>query len=99
MAEESSPRENATDPDLGVPLEPFIHQVSGHSCFMKFDDVSVCKPLIPREHRVYEDLPSELKPFTPEYRGKSNLKIKDNFIRSTSFVYIYINSYLSFIAL
>ena len=38
---------------------------------MKFDDVSVCKPLNPREHRIYKDLPLEMRPFTPEYRGKS----------------------------
>lgn len=57
--------------DAFVSLEPFVHQVSGHCCFMKFNDVSVCKPLNPREHRIYEDLPLELRPFTPEYRGKS----------------------------
>lgn len=53
-----------------VPLEPFVHQVGGHSSMMKFDDVSVCKPLNQREHRFYEELPSEMHPFTPEYRGK-----------------------------
>ena len=54
-----------------VPLEPFVHQVGGHSSMMKFDDVSVCKPLNQREHRFYEELPSEMHPFTPEYRGKT----------------------------
>lgn len=55
-----------------VPLEPFVHQVGGHSSMMKFDDVSVCKPLNQREHRFYEELPSEMHPFTPEYRGKTD---------------------------
>ena len=54
-----------------VPLEPFVHQVGGHSSMMKFDAVSVCKPLNQREHRFYEELPSEMHPFTPEYRGKT----------------------------
>lgn len=54
-----------------VPLEPFVHQVGGHSSMMKFDDVSVCKPLNQREHRFYEELPSEMHPFTPEFRGES----------------------------
>lgn len=58
--------------DKFVPLEPFVHQVGGHSSMMKFDEVSVCKPLIPREHRFYEELPSEMRPFIPEYRGKSH---------------------------
>ena len=53
-----------------VPLEPFVHQVGGHSSMMKFDDVSVCKPLNQREHRFYEEQPSEMRPFTPEFRGK-----------------------------
>ena len=53
-----------------VPLEPFVHQVGGHSSMMKFDDVSVCKPLNQREHRFYEELQTEMHPFTPEYRGK-----------------------------
>ncbi|PFX33609.1 inositol hexakisphosphate kinase 2-like isoform X1 [Stylophora pistillata] len=52
-----------------VSLEPFVHQVGGHSSMMKFDDVSVCKPLNQREHRFYEELPSEMHPFTPKYRG------------------------------
>lgn len=53
-----------------IPLEPFVHQVGGHCSMMKFDDVSVCKPLNQREHRFYEEQPSEMRPFTPEFRGK-----------------------------
>lgn len=53
-----------------IPLEPFVHQVGGHCSMMKFDDVSVCKPLNQREHRFYEEQPSEMRLFTPEFRGK-----------------------------
>ncbi|XP_056308702.1 inositol hexakisphosphate kinase 1, partial [Danio aesculapii] len=53
----------------GVPLEPFIHQVGGHTSMMRYDDHTVCKPLITREQRFYESLPPEMKEFTPEYKG------------------------------
>nr|XP_019952295.1 PREDICTED: inositol hexakisphosphate kinase 1 [Paralichthys olivaceus]XP_019952296.1 PREDICTED: inositol hexakisphosphate kinase 1 [Paralichthys olivaceus]XP_019952297.1 PREDICTED: inositol hexakisphosphate kinase 1 [Paralichthys olivaceus] len=53
----------------GVPLEPFIHQVGGHTSMMRYDDHTVCKPLISREQRFYESLPPEMKEFTPEYKG------------------------------
>ncbi|XP_019360701.1 PREDICTED: inositol hexakisphosphate kinase 1 isoform X1 [Gavialis gangeticus] len=55
--------------DRGVLLEPFIHQVGGHSSMMRYDDHTVCKPLITREQRFYESLPPEMKEFTPEYKG------------------------------
>lgn len=54
----------------GVLLEPFIHQVGGHSSMMRYDDHTVCKPLIAREQRFYESLPPEMKEFTPEYKGE-----------------------------
>lgn len=56
--------------DRGVLLEPFIHQVGGHSSMMRYDDHTVCKPLISREQRFYESLPPEMKEFTPEYKGE-----------------------------
>uniref|UniRef100_A0A7N6BQT5 Kinase n=1 Tax=Anabas testudineus TaxID=64144 RepID=A0A7N6BQT5_ANATE len=56
-------------PRGGVPLEPFIHQVGGHTSMMRYDDHTVCKPLISREQRFYESLPPEMKEFTPEYKG------------------------------
>lgn len=55
----------------GVPLEPFVHQVGGHTSMMRYDDHTVCKPLISREQRFYESLPPEMKEFTPEYKGNS----------------------------
>lgn len=57
----------------GVPLEPFIHQVGGHTSMMRYDDHTVCKPLITREQRFYESLPPEMKEFTPEYKGKTKI--------------------------
>lgn len=37
---------------------------------MRYDDHTVCKPLIIREQRFYESLPPEMKEFTPEYKGQ-----------------------------
>ena len=54
-----------------VYLEPFLHQVGGHSSMLRFDDTTVCKPLVAREHHFYENMPQEMKEFTPQYRGKS----------------------------
>ncbi|XP_046880846.1 LOW QUALITY PROTEIN: inositol hexakisphosphate kinase 1 [Hypomesus transpacificus] len=53
----------------GVPLEPFVHQVGGHTSMMRYDDHTVCKPLITREQRFYESLPPDMREFTPEYKG------------------------------
>uniref|UniRef100_A0A667YIF8 Kinase n=1 Tax=Myripristis murdjan TaxID=586833 RepID=A0A667YIF8_9TELE len=48
-------------------LHPIIHQPC--SLMMRYDDHTVCKPLISREQRFYESLPPEMKEFTPEYKG------------------------------
>ncbi|XP_006050397.1 inositol hexakisphosphate kinase 3 [Bubalus bubalis] len=53
----------------GVPLEPFLHQVGGHLSVMKYDEHTVCKPLISREQMFYESLPLAMKRFTPQYKG------------------------------
>lgn len=59
----------------GVLLEPFVHQVGGHSCVLRFNDKTICKPLIQREHQFYETLPTEMRKFTPQYEGRlPNLK-------------------------
>lgn len=54
----------------GVLLEPFVHQVGGHSCVLRFNESTICKPLIQREHQFYETLPTEMRKFTPQYKGK-----------------------------
>ena len=53
-----------------VPLEPFIHQVGGHSSFRQFEQYTVCKPLFSKELKFYQQMPSALKPFIPEFKGK-----------------------------
>ena len=58
--------------DKGVMLEPFVHQVGGHSCVLRFGEQTICKPLIPREHQFYKSLPSAMRKFTPQYRGNGN---------------------------
>uniref|UniRef100_A0A8C2LDI4 Kinase n=1 Tax=Cricetulus griseus TaxID=10029 RepID=A0A8C2LDI4_CRIGR len=52
----------------GVLLEPFVHQVGGHSCVLRFNETTLCKPLVPREHQFYETLPAEMRKFTPQYK-------------------------------
>ena len=55
-------------------------QVGGHTSMMRYDDHTVCKPLISREQRFYESLPPEMKEFTPEYKGQSQPGCKINFV-------------------
>ncbi|XP_008989518.1 inositol hexakisphosphate kinase 2-like [Callithrix jacchus] len=55
----------------GVLLKPFVHQVGGHSCMLHFNETTLCKPLVPREHQFYETLPAEMRKFTPQYKGQS----------------------------
>ena len=57
--------------DKGILLEPFVHQVGGHSCVLRFNETTLCKPLVPREHQFYETLPAEMRKFTPQYKGQS----------------------------
>ncbi|XP_043244577.1 inositol hexakisphosphate kinase 1-like [Amphibalanus amphitrite] len=52
-----------------VHLEPFIHQVGGHSHMFSLDEITVCKPLITRELHFYESMPDQMKQFAPEYKG------------------------------
>ncbi|KAI5757658.1 unnamed protein product [Gulo gulo] len=60
---------DAGEARVGVRLEPFLHQVGGHLSVMKYDEHTVCKPLISREQRFYESLPLAMKRFTPQYKG------------------------------
>uniref|UniRef100_A0A8C4VLY1 Kinase n=1 Tax=Gopherus evgoodei TaxID=1825980 RepID=A0A8C4VLY1_9SAUR len=57
------------DPRKAVLLEPFIHQVGGHMSMMKYDEHTICKPLISQEQWFYESLPTAIKQFTPQYKG------------------------------
>ncbi|XP_069500291.1 inositol hexakisphosphate kinase 1 [Ambystoma mexicanum] len=79
------------DGGRGVLLEPFIHQVGGHSSMMRYDDHTVCKPLITREQRFYESLPPEMKEFTPEYKGVVSVCFEgddDGYINLVAYPYV-----------
>lgn len=65
-------------PGKGVMLEPFVHQVGGHSCVLRFGEQTICKPLIPREHQFYKSLPPEMRKFTPQYKGKTLMYSKSD---------------------
>ena len=54
-----------------VTLQPFVHQVGGHSSIQQFDQYTVCKPLFSKELRFYEEVSPAFKPFIPEFKGKS----------------------------
>uniref|UniRef100_A0A8C4TL48 Kinase n=1 Tax=Erpetoichthys calabaricus TaxID=27687 RepID=A0A8C4TL48_ERPCA len=62
----------------GVLLEPFVHQVGGHSCVLRFGDQTICKPLIPREHQFYKTLPVEMRKFTPQYKGVVSVSFEED---------------------
>ena len=50
-------------------LHPLDHQVGGHTQLMLLDQTTVCKPLIQRELLFYLNIPRELRPFVPVYKG------------------------------
>ncbi|KYO41761.1 inositol hexakisphosphate kinase 3 [Alligator mississippiensis] len=73
------PNPDAGDTRKVVLLEPFIHQVGGHMSMMKYDEHTVCKPLISQEQWFYESLPAAMKQFTPQYKGIISVCLqKDN---------------------
>jgi inositol-hexakisphosphate kinase len=51
-------------------LEPFPHQVGGHSGVLRYNDTTLCKPLISREQHFYETIPDDLLEYTAQFRGK-----------------------------
>jgi len=64
--------------DKELKLEPFIHQVGGHSPLFCLDPVTLCKPLEPRELNFYSTLPRALIPFTPHFKGSMNVEIRED---------------------
>lgn len=61
-----------------VQLQPFIHQVGGHTSMLRFNDDTLCKPLIEREQVFYQDIPHSLKEFTPQYRGVIEVQLHED---------------------
>ena len=59
-------------------LEPFIHQVGGHSPLFCLDSSTVCKPFEEREHSFYSSMPDCLLPFTPQFKGSMEVKIVED---------------------
>ena len=60
---------------LSFQLEPFIHQVGGHSFMLCLDEATVCKPLVPRELHFYETLPDPVRKFTPKFYGVIQVRV------------------------
>ncbi|XP_036104659.1 inositol hexakisphosphate kinase 3 [Molossus molossus] len=70
----------------GVQLEPFLHQVGGHLSVMKYDEDTVCKPLVSQEQKFYESLPLVMKRFTPQYRGTITVHLRKDSLGHLSLV-------------
>lgn len=77
---------DAADSREGVQLEPFLHQVGGHLSVMKYDEDTVCKPLVSREQRFYESLPLAMKRFTPQYKGTITVHLQKDSLGHLSLV-------------
>lgn len=78
--------QNGMDPGHPVRLEPFLHQVGGHLSVMKYDEHTVCKPLISQEQSFYESLPLAMKQFTPEYKGTITVQLRRDSLGHLSLV-------------
>ncbi|NXF81050.1 IP6K3 kinase, partial [Sclerurus mexicanus] len=59
-----------------VLLEPFVHQVGGHTSMLRYDEHTVCKPLVSQELSFYESLPLAMRQFTPQYKGIVSVHLK-----------------------
>uniref|UniRef100_UPI003AABF666 inositol hexakisphosphate kinase 2-like n=1 Tax=Centroberyx gerrardi TaxID=166262 RepID=UPI003AABF666 len=64
--------------EKGVMLEPFVHQVAGHSFVLCFGEQTICKTLLPREHQFYKSLPAAIRKFIPQYRGVVSVSFEED---------------------
>lgn len=80
--------------EKGVMLEPFVHQVGGHSCVLRFGEQTICKPLIPREHQFYKSLPAAMRRFTPQYRGNDNYCVFSCMSLSLRAYFFFVHAYI-----
>ncbi|XP_060062473.1 inositol hexakisphosphate kinase 1-like [Ylistrum balloti] len=55
--------------DQWVEIKPFIHQVGGHTCLFEITQETICKPYQEKEFQFYQNLPEDMKEFTPHYKG------------------------------
>ncbi|KAM8977267.1 inositol hexakisphosphate kinase 3 [Pelodytes ibericus] len=60
--------ELAMDSEVPIPLQPLNNQVGGHTSMLRYDNDTICKPLVSQEHKFYETLPTEMRTFTPQYK-------------------------------
>jgi len=66
------------EPGLLWGLEPFIHQVGGHSPLFCLDHATVCKPYEEREHTFYSSMPDCLLAYTPQFKGSMRVHITED---------------------
>ncbi|KFW76651.1 Inositol hexakisphosphate kinase 3, partial [Manacus vitellinus] len=69
-----------------VPLEPFVHQVGGHTSMLRYDEHTVCKPLVLQELSFYESLPWAMRQFTPQYKGVVSVHLKKDSLGNLTLV-------------
>lgn len=69
-------QDSSEPPPRVVQLQPFHHQVGGHSHIFQFSRRAVCKPLTSRENQFYEALERDhpdMLAFVPQYLGVLNV--------------------------
>ena len=69
-------QDSSEPPPSVVQLQPFNHQVGGHSHIFQFSRRAVCKPLTSRENQFYEALERDhpdMLAFVPQYLGVLNV--------------------------
>lgn len=64
--------QSPAEPRAAVLLQPFVHQVGGHTSMLTYDEHTICKPLVSQELSFYESLPLAMRQFTPQYKGKGS---------------------------
>ncbi|KAM8988201.1 inositol hexakisphosphate kinase 3 [Ara ararauna] len=82
MVGQSPPCESSS----AVLLEPFVHQVGGHMSMMKYDEHTICKPLVSQELSFYESLPLAMRQFTPQYKGIVSVHLKKDSLGNVTLI-------------
>lgn len=75
--EDDEDEENSKEYPLAVELKPFTNNVGGHTAIFRFSKRAVCKALVNRENKFYENIElnqQELLPFMPRYIGVLNVR-------------------------
>ncbi|CAI1814535.1 hypothetical protein SEUBUCD646_0B01520 [Saccharomyces eubayanus] len=85
--EEEEEEDEHREYPLAVELKPFTNRVGGHTAIFRFSKRAVCKALVNRENRWYENIElshKELLQFMPRYIGVLNVRqhfqSKDDFL-------------------